>query len=270
MAIIRQINNAVSKVLNGATSAVVSVLPEGTGGHLNSAWRLLILKNRLTSGKTPSLSNLQDIDPAEETPNTAAGKAKIEAQRAKILMPKKVTVNQPTQKEVNNQIIIVNFLARVEGSGYDSVIIQGMPSEIDINPESTWATVKSPGRNNPFYFYTGSEDTVEFEISWYSNQPDRKDVIQKCRILESWTKADGYRASPPELWISWGSSHLFRDDTFILTAAPYTLSNFQNAYRLDRNSPQVDLGLLPNAATQKLTFKRVSLDNLTTENIQTV
>lgn len=162
-------------------------------------------------------------------------------------------------------------------------MIQNRPDRLRVEPAATWAAVKSMGRNNPFYFYTGGEDTITFDISWYSIDADhRDDVVNKCRLLESWARADGYISSPPTLRIQWGNSGLFEDDLFILASAPYELTNFQNASRMMRrydNDPDTgqritntvsqpyDLKLLPNCATQTLTFKRVTKNNRTWEEI---
>lgn len=245
-------------------------LPQEGVGPANYLWRAKILLNRATSLKEQSLRSPLEIDPAIKQPNTIISRANQATIRATRSIPKHIKLATPTVATVKNQIIIINVNARATGNGIESVIIQGMPEKVEVSSENTWAVAKIPGRNNPFYMYTGSEDTISFDISWYTTQRDRKDVITKCRILESWTKGNGYSASPPELWISWGSGQMFMDDTFILFSAPYELSNFQNSCRYQREGEIVDLGLWPNVATQKLTFKRVSANNRTTENIQSV
>jgi len=106
--------------------------------------------------------------------------------------------------------------------------------------------------------------------------------VNKCRLLESWARADGYSASPPTLRIQWGNSGLFEDDLFILASAPYELTHFQNAARMRKRydhdpdtgqrivntvSQPFDLKLFPNCATQTITFKRVTKNNRTWEEI---
>ena len=187
--------------------------------------------------------------------------------------------NKFTSELIKNDIVIANLNV----SPAISLVIQNRPDRLRVEPAATWAAVKSMGRNNPFYFYTGGEDTITFDISWYSVDADhRDDVVNKCRLLESWTRADGYSASPPTLRIQWGNSGLFEDDLFILAAAPYELTHFQNASRMMRrydNDPDTgqritntvsqpyNLKLLPNCATQTLTFKRVTKNNRTWEEI---
>lgn len=168
-----------------------------------------------------------------------------------------------------NSIIIVSPFT----SPYQALKLQCRPDEIQVTPQSTWAAVASMGRNNPFRMYTGGEDTIQFDICWYCNDPNnRGEVVTKCRLLESWSKANGYLAAPPVLQLLWGQSNIYKDDFFILESASYKLSHFQNMAKRDvePNSGQeafINLGLYPNQATQTLVFKRVSSVNRTWENI---
>lgn len=267
---------------------------------LNKIWRALILTNRATSSMSRAESNKlgkaydsQNAHVAREDSYSLAQTQNEWYQNiiaAKIIgiNPDKVIkarsvdytiANKFTSELIKNDIVIANLNV----SPAISLVIQNRPDRLRVEPAATWAAVKSMGRNNPFYFYTGGEDTITFDISWYSVDADhRDDVVNKCRLLESWTRADGYSASPPTLRIQWGNSGLFEDDLFILAAAPYELTHFQNASRMMRrydNDPDTgqritntvsqpyNLKLLPNCATQTLTFKRVTKNNRTWEEI---
>lgn len=183
-------------------------------------------------------------------------------------------VSYRTRSTVQNNIIIIN----PHTSPYTSLVIQNRPTEVQVNPQATWVAIKSMGRNNPFYMYTGGEDTITFDISWYASDPNHfEEVLAKCRLLESWTRANGYSQAPPTLKISWGSADIFRNRDFILESCPYRLSNFQNASRKNlptyennfsvKSSEVLDKGLYPYCATQTLTFKRVIYDNTTYRDI---
>ena len=165
----------------------------------------------------------------------------------------------------DNAIQIINFSA----DPIQYIQLQTIPTEVQHSSENTWAAINSMGRNVPMYHYTGSETSVSFSISWYSedkNNPD--DVLVKCRLLEAWTKADGYVKAPPVLQIRWGSADVFKDQFFILTKADYRLSNWRASSRsYDVNTKEFiqvgkQPGLQPSVATQELVFKRVSLTNL--------
>lgn len=173
----------------------------------------------------------------------------------------------------NNQIIIYN----TSTSPYQYIILQNRPLSLDYRGETTWATIKSMGRNTPMYHYTGSEDILQFNISWFCNDPDNpNEVLYKCRLLEMWTKSNGYQAGPPILSIEWGTSDMFLGHKYILSSATYTLSNFRNAYRkrnsngLKPHQEVIGLGLNPAAATQELIFRRVSAYNLSNTDIVTL
>lgn len=254
-------------------------------GPLNKLWRAKILLNRKTSKMSKDSKGATDKQPNPKSKTTKfteelhkTDRDYIEAtgreyaEKGTPLFPE----NELNPQKITNNIIIIN----PNVTPPISLVIQGKPLEVRVTPETTWASVKSMGRNNPFMVYTGGEDTLEFEISWFSISKDRRDVIDNCRILESWSKADGYKTSPPTLMISWGNSNLFQDDNWILYSAPYVLSNFQNSCRQTSQTTDEgigirrltkgfsDLGLYPNVATQTLTFKKVTSKNLTHLDIQ--
>lgn len=166
-----------------------------------------------------------------------------------------------------NQVIIYN----TNVSPYQYIVLQNRPLSFDFRGETTWATIKSMGRNTPMYHYTGSEDIVQFNVSWYCDDPDNPaEVLTKCRLLESWSKSNAYQAAPPILQIQWGNSDTFEGHYYILTSATYSLSNFRNASRQRmRGSVDIreDLNLYPATATQELIFKRVSSYSLSYEDI---
>ena len=255
---------ALNKVYNAITSD--PAITQVEVGPLNKLWRAKILLNRERS----PMEKRDDLDSRTiEKPKTTNDNRKLRDEKLKGIKSEIHGINylaaKETKRTVNNQVIIIN----THTSPITKVILQAF-SNVEVNPDSTWAVVKSMGRNNPFYMFTGSEDTITFEISWYALDTNREDVINKCRLLESWTKANGYSAAPPTLGISWGNSDMFADDYFILKSAPYKLNNFQNSYRKGPRKGAneiIDLKLYPNSATQTLTFNRVSSNNRTHEDI---
>lgn len=254
-------------------------------GPLNKGWRAKILLNRATSpmakvnqneGKAADKENQHYAKPSSYSyaqKNRDGWKSKQIIGEQAGLSPRESidsyatnhTLNkaQTPVKEFKNEVHIVN--ASVSPVVY--LTLQNRPSEIDVEPISSWSTINSMGRNSPFQVYTGSEDIVTLDISWYAVDENREDVINKCRLLESWTKSDGYIKSPPVLQIIWGQSDLFDNVDFVLTSAAYKLSNFQDGAKKRYGVEVINLKLYPNLATQKLVFKRVSSNNLTSEDI---
>lgn len=298
------VSEAINSVLSGeilsGTKAEGLSLTFGTLGY-SHMWRLKLLMKNSNMEKSeysprPSLKggetlankndelNLHTTTTLSYAEKTSPDYAKISARRSQrgdfIPMGKNYIMNKfnalaGIPKGHLNEIIIIN----PNVSPYVSLTLQNRPNELKIEPKGTWAAVSSMGRNNPFMMYTGGEDMISFEISWYANDKNhREEVITKCKLLESWTKADGYLAAPPVLQIMWGNSGLFDNDYFILESAPYTLSHFQDRAWAQLDSPTLDnpstirstvrnLNLYPNCATQTLTFKKVSRTNLTHQDI---
>lgn len=160
--------------------------------------------------------------------------------------------------------------------------LQTYPEKVSFQGESSWAVINSMGRNTPMYHFTGAETIIQMNISWFCDDPTNPaDVIAKCKLLEAWSKGNGYISAPPILKLNWGDSELFKDELFILTAATYELSNWRGSVKqYDKKSKKlvlpnikgsnyVDTNLLPAMATQELIFRRVSAHNLTHNDIIT-
>lgn len=219
--------------------------------------------NTLTDGDTlvrhkgSPVENLQNIQERERTLESNLNKY-----QTKSLRGGNVTLPQ-------NYVCILNL----HTNPYTTLYIQNRPTEIQVNPGSTWVSIKSMGRNNPFYMYTGGEDTISFDISWYTSDPNHpEEVLAKCRLLESWTRANGYISAPPTLKILWGNSGIFNNFDFILESCPYRLTNFQNGSRasigpVTDSNGAIDKKLYPACATQTLTFKKVIRDNTLHDDI---
>lgn len=137
------------------------------------------------------------------------------------------------------------------------LILQGLPMELSYSPETQVATIASVGRNNARYQPTSSEDTLKFSISYYATEDTSEDVIRSCKWVESLTKNDGYLKGHPEVMLIWGS--MYSRAKFIVISAPYTARLFDRAN-----------GMKPKLATQEITLKRVTEDNLTHKDINTL
>ena len=292
--------NYVSKKLGQINDPLVNKIQiDGSSvmtGPVNKAWRSLILLHRATHGPTDHANKrrYREKDPAKGEPllikqkhrenDVIGGKAEYVTIDGKPLYvefqgDKDKGDNIPTNTKplddlirekgkymYRNNIIIYNLL---QGSKYQYIVLQNRPTSLDFKGETYWAAIKSMGRNTPMYHYTGAEDTLQFNISWYANDPEHPDdVINKCRLLESWSKANGYKASPPILKLQWGSmkrDNPFQDHLYILISATYTLMDFNDCIRGGETKGYQSLktrGLYPAAATQELVFKRVSDINL--------
>lgn len=132
--------------------------------------------------------------------------------------------------------------------------LQGMPTVLNYDSNSRFHASNSPGRNGPLYIFSGSEDVLEFELSWFTNDPNKIDVIARCKWLETMTKADGYAGRPHYAKFKWGK--LFDQSIWLITSAKYTLANFDKQF-----------GYLPTSAKQTVGLRRVLLTNSTHDQI---
>lgn len=166
-------------------------------------------------------------------------------------LPKQKGVDIPQSTPSNMWLVRIDD----QGNQVESLRIQTVPLEISVEPESNWAVIPSVGRNNPFYQYTGGEDTLAFTLDWYSVENQREDVIRKCRWVQSLARADGYVKGPPRVLLIYGD--LFRFATWIVDSAAYRLSLFDK-----------ERGMLPRQAYQDLVLKRVTEMNLSTQDFR--
>ncbi len=136
----------------------------------------------------------------------------------------------------------------------ESLGLQGMPTVLNMDPNSKFTSVGSPARNNPLYIFSGSEDVLEFELSWFSNVTNKTDVLARCKWLEIASKADGYKNRPHYFKFVWGS--LFSSSIWLIVSAKYSITNFDK-----------ENGYMPTAAKQTVGLRRVTLTNSTHDQI---
>lgn len=163
------------------------------------------------------------------------------------------------------------ILARLDGD--EQVELQWVPDTLTYKGESKFAALVSVGRNNPFYHYGGSEDTLEFTIDWtFNDDKTRMKAVEKARWVEALSKSDGYSKPPPRVILVWGASNLFTDNIFIVESAFYEMKNWVDiGYNIRDNKIQPQrFGLLPQTIHQEIILKRVTSYNLKREDITRV
>ena len=276
-----------------------------TTSELNKLWRAKILLDRAT--RTPKTGGKASIPPEAKlhknnirtdrgvNPKTGITESSIRVdvnkaareveEQQKELQRKETTVsfvedNTPLEErkikyDKRNNESLTKKRIQIYNISSDPITyleLQTYPEKVSFQGESTWAVINSMGRNTPMYHFTGAESIIQLNISWYCDDPaNPADVLAKCKLLEAWSKGNGYISAPPILKLNWGDSELFKDELFILTAATYELSNWRGtAKQYDRKTKElvlpkgyVDTNLLPAMATQELIFRRVSTTNLT-------
>lgn len=152
-------------------------------------------------------------------------------------------LNDPSGIQKDNQPFIVDLVT------FEKLFFMGLPEELEYNPEANWVAVAPPGRNLPLYQYTGGEDTLIINLSFYSLDSSREDVLRKCKWLSSLSRNDGYAKKPHLVSLSFGN--MFKTSKWIVYSAPYKLRLFNRQF-----------GMLPELATLELTLKKVSEVNV--------
>lgn len=262
--------NIISEQLGKVNKELLNLTQDGSSvmtSPVNKLWRAAILLHRATHLPHAKKSKVDPAKGHNTTVNEKLRQSKEEAQKSKVITfstePYDNLVKEKKTGQGSNQIILYNLTSKP----YEYIVIQNRPNRLEFKGETSWAAIKSMGRNTPMYHFTGAEDVIQFNISWFCDDPEHLDeVVNKCRFLEAWTKANGYQASPPVIQIQWGNSEIFKDQFYILTSATYTLENFNDFIRVG-NRKGADGQLLPSTATQELIFKRVSATNLSWNDI---
>lgn len=175
--------------------------------------------------------------------------------------------NSKRQKRFTT-IRLLDIDAKGYNKGLEVIPLPYIPRELNYNTESNFALIKPLGANNPRYQYTGSEDKIEFEIDWFDEYGYDGYAIEHCRKLEALAKADGYTGKPHRVLLQWGKKgRLFNGMEFIVTAAPYILSNFSGAHIAYPGDIR-DWDGLPRQATQKITLCKITDHNLSRKEIR--
>lgn len=162
-------------------------------------------------------------------------------------------INSPKQR-TNRGLIILDLVT------LEQIELHFVPKVLDYNPEPNWSVIASMARNNPLYHYTGSEDSLTFEIDWFSKDTDdaRTDVILNCKKLEALSKNNGFEEPPHLIKLIWNDK-MFSEATWVMFSAPYKLSMFQ-AHK----------SMLPQQAIQSVTLKKVVANNKSNQNIRSI
>ena len=252
--------------------------------HANKLWVAKILINRASS-KQEKDNNIGRNNDTGTVANSGKG---INSKESTIILDRgskktdyaKANLSYQDRGQVYRDLLSRNkvYIVNISAVPYVKLELQNRPNEIQVNPISNWSDVNSMGRNIPFAIYTGGNSSFSIDISWFSDQPNvPHDVLAKCKLLESWSKADGYKSSPPLLKIVWGGSEnkIFDNHTYILKSATYRLSNFNSVsvtpgYEKDSlkritskkiSNSYRDQFLYPSMATQSLVFQQVVTNN---------
>jgi hypothetical protein len=240
--------------VGGATSAIKVA---------STITRYKIIKTLIEGG--------QSLMPWEEKRDYEGQKTKAENEQNDIFRRIESSPNTsketPPIKQQKSKIYIVD----IDSPDLDSIELQWIPKTLNVNPENKLVAIASIGRNNPFYHYAGSEDTIEFSIDWFfMNDESRTQALKSARWLESISKSSGYEELH-RIKLIWGGSGIFENCYFLVEHAGYEMSNWADwGFNNIRGGSVKDIlanpkyfGLLPQQITQEVRLKKVTEFNLT-------
>ncbi len=202
----------------------------------------------------------------------------LEEKRAlnKELITPNTATFQRDEQSINIFIVDLDSTNESEDLELDRIQLQNIPRNIIVEPDANWVNISPIARNNPFYHYTGGEDTIKLTLDWYSDKKDggaldelRTEALRKAKWLEAKTRNDGLEKPPHRVKLLCGGESseqdpdkqlflapMFNEATFIVHNAPYTMSGFHKAQ-----------GLRPTQIIQELTLKRITEGNRTANDV---
>lgn len=268
--------------INKVTSFVPTAFEDNIVDIAGKVYRAKIIYDRNYRGFEKDSRNLDPRNYDYELTSNRRGQRKphqneiLSTRRGQIIdVPQDAYESEPANQRIAGQvnrdyvsIVDIDYVPTRDNETrfYSSLKLPFTPQKLSYNPTSEFTAIASFGMNNPYYHFSGSEDTITFKIDWFSSVNSRKDVIFSCRWLEALTKADGYDQAPHRVQLVWGEQNLMFDDSlWIVAAAPYELSDFINGYK--ENGEFRRVGLLPQQAYQNVTLKRITSANRSTREI---
>jgi hypothetical protein len=78
----------------------------------------------------------------------------------------------------------------------DRLEIQFVPKELINSRQSTPNAVQIISRNNPLHQFSGGEESLRFQLDFYSDNVKIEEVVNKCRWLKALTYMDGENPQP--------------------------------------------------------------------------
>ncbi len=129
----------------------------------------------------------------------------------------------------------------IEVDTLERLEIQFVPDEIAVVRAPLIGGLQVIGKNTPNYQYVGGETILTLKLDFFAEQENRKDVINRCKWLESLQYNNGNQSSPSKVKLIFGG--LFKDDLWIVRAAGYKLSQFNKEKDYMPQQAYVDIAL---------------------------
>jgi hypothetical protein len=132
----------------------------------------------------------------------------------------------------------------------ERIHLQFAPQELASSRDAEVATINIIGRNLPIYHFIQGSRTLSLKLDFYTENGNGSDVLEKIRLIESWTFIEQFTKKAPTLFIRLGSN--FTDSRWFIMP-PIDVKR----YDLDENN-----NLAPRRASVEFKLCQVSEKNL--------
>lgn len=129
----------------------------------------------------------------------------------------------------------------IEVDTLERLDIMFVPDELNLARSPNVPNLQVIGKNLPDYQYTGGETTLQLRLDFFAEQENRRDVIVKCKWLESLQYNNGFKSPPSKIKLIFGD--LFRDDLWIVKGTTFKFSLFNKQYGYMPQQAYVDITL---------------------------
>ncbi len=123
----------------------------------------------------------------------------------------------------------------------DKMEIQFTPPSLSVQRNAGQQAVQIVGRNNPLYQYTAGQKLLTLQLSFYTTEEDRADIIRRCEWLESFTMNDGSGTSTERIRLVFGK--LFENSVWVMLNVNYKIGLFNKEYNYLPQQALVDISL---------------------------
>lgn len=138
---------------------------------------------------------------------------------------------------------------------FERLQIQFVPREVKVPRSANVSDITIVGRNDQLQQFISGKETVNIQLEFLSDQPDRRDVISKVDWLKSLTMVDGKNGRYRNVILSMGK--LFQGQLWTVRSVDPTMTHLDG-----------DADWLPIRAKVDITLKRNPKTNLRISDVR--
>lgn len=156
-----------------------------------------------------------------------------------------IQIGQNRLRTLGDECVLINA-----DNPTEKVHLQFAPQELASSRDAEVATINVIGRNLPIYHFINGSRSLSMKLDIYTETGDCSDVLEKIRLIESWTFLESFTQKAPTLFLRLGAN--FTDSRWCIMP-PIDVKR----YDLDAN-----YNLAPRRAVIEFKLCQVSTSNL--------